>query len=61
MVPTATAFAQTTLRSIGLNRGAQGRVYESTPYWSHAAMDYVVSFIPQGLVIWYNLSEYELE
>ncbi len=32
-----------TLSKIGLPVGAQFRPYESTPYWSHALMDYVVS------------------
>lgn len=57
MVPTAQTFVQSTLRSIGLNRGAQSRVYESTPFWSHALMDYVVAHIPESLTVWYNLSK----
>jgi len=41
-VPTAAAFVKSTLSSIGLQRGAQGRPYDSTPYPSHAVLDYVV-------------------
>ncbi|KAL1407346.1 hypothetical protein Q8F55_006768 [Vanrija albida] len=41
-VPTAKAFVASTLGSIGLARGAQGRPYDSTPYPSHALLDYVV-------------------
>ncbi|TXT13106.1 hypothetical protein VHUM_01507 [Vanrija humicola] len=41
-VPTAQAFVASTLGSIGLARGAQGRPYDSTPYPSHALLDYVV-------------------
>lgn len=41
-VPTAKDFVKSTLGSIGLQRGAQGRRYDSTPYPSHAIMDYVV-------------------
>ncbi|BEJ10980.1 hypothetical protein CspHIS471_0104020 [Cutaneotrichosporon sp. HIS471] len=41
-VPTAEKFVKSTLGSIGAARGAQGRMYESTPYPAHAAMDYVV-------------------
>lgn len=43
-VPTPTAWVRAALSSIGRPRGAQGRVYETTPYWSHAITDYVVSF-----------------
>lgn len=41
-VPSAAAFVKSTLGSIGLARGAQGRSYESTPYPAHAVMDYAV-------------------
>lgn len=43
-VPTPKAWVRSALSSIGLPRGAQGRAHESTPYWSHAITDYVVSF-----------------
>ncbi|KAH8081421.1 putative 3-ketoacyl-CoA reductase [Filobasidium floriforme] len=55
MVPTPQTFVSSTLKSIGLNRGAQSRVYESTPYWTHAAMDYIVGFVPESITVWYNL------
>lgn len=57
MVPTPQTFVSSTLKSIGLNRGAQSRVYESTPYWTHAALDYIVGFVPESITVWYNLSE----
>jgi 17beta-estradiol 17-dehydrogenase / very-long-chain 3-oxoacyl-CoA reductase len=38
--PTAESFVRSTLSSIGVPRGAQGRVHEMTPYWSHAIFDY---------------------
>lgn len=41
-VPTAKDFVKSTLSSIGLQRGAQGRPYDATPYPSHAILDYVV-------------------
>ena len=41
-VPTAKTFVRSSLNSIGLPRGAQGRYAEMTPYWSHAIMDYAV-------------------
>jgi 17beta-estradiol 17-dehydrogenase / very-long-chain 3-oxoacyl-CoA reductase len=41
-VPTAKDFVRSTLGSIGLARGAQGRPYDATPYPSHALLDYVV-------------------
>ncbi len=40
--PTPSQFVRATLSSIGLARGAQGRPYESTPWWMHAVTDYVV-------------------
>jgi 17beta-estradiol 17-dehydrogenase / very-long-chain 3-oxoacyl-CoA reductase len=42
LVPTAKAFVATTLASIGVQRGAQGRIHEATPFWAHAVVDYVV-------------------
>jgi 17beta-estradiol 17-dehydrogenase / very-long-chain 3-oxoacyl-CoA reductase len=41
-VPTPAKFVKSTLGSIGAARGAQGRLYESTPYPAHAVMDYAV-------------------
>lgn len=41
-VPTARDFVKSTLGSLGLQRGAQGRPYDATPYPSHALLDYVV-------------------
>ena len=41
-VPSPEVFVQSTLSSLGLPRGAQGRPYEMTPYWSHALADYAV-------------------
>jgi 17beta-estradiol 17-dehydrogenase / very-long-chain 3-oxoacyl-CoA reductase len=41
-VPTAKDFVASTLSSIGLQRGAQGRPYDATPYPSHALLDYFV-------------------
>ncbi|KAI5452748.1 hypothetical protein NCC49_000495 [Naganishia albida] len=55
LVPTPDAYVRATLDSIGLSRGAQGRAYESTPFWTHALMDYVVGFVPESIAIWYNL------
>jgi 17beta-estradiol 17-dehydrogenase / very-long-chain 3-oxoacyl-CoA reductase len=47
-VATARSFVQATLSSIGLPRGAQGRLHEMTPYWSHAIADYAVGFFGSG-------------
>ncbi|KAJ9101778.1 hypothetical protein QFC21_003117 [Naganishia friedmannii] len=55
LVPTPDAYVRATLSSIGLARGAQGRAYESTPFWTHALMDYIVGFVPESIAIWYNL------
>ncbi|WVQ80118.1 long-chain 3-oxoacyl-CoA reductase [Cryptococcus sp. DSM 104549] len=43
-VPTPKDFVRSTLSSIGVARGAQGRPHERTPYWTHAITDYVVGF-----------------
>lgn len=43
-VPTPAPFVRSTLNSIGLPRGAQGRPHERTPFWSHAILDYAVGF-----------------
>lgn len=43
LVPSPDAFVKSTLGSIGLNKGAMGRLGESTPYWSHAIMDYAIT------------------
>lgn len=51
-VPTAKDFVRSTLSSIGLQRGAQGRPYDMTPYPSHALLDYVVGLfgsVSEGL------------
>ncbi|WWD16976.1 long-chain 3-oxoacyl-CoA reductase [Kwoniella shandongensis] len=44
LVPTPSSFVRSTLSSIGLPRGAQGRPHERTPFWSHAILDYLVGF-----------------
>ena len=41
-VPSASTFVASTLASISLPRGAQGRPHEMTPFWSHAVVDYAV-------------------
>jgi len=40
LVPSAASWVNSTLASIGLPRGAQGRPHEMTPYWTHALLDY---------------------
>ena len=43
MVPSAKVFVKTVLRSIGRSGGAQGFAWTSTPYWSHAIMQWGIS------------------
>ncbi|KAK9452419.1 uncharacterized protein V1518DRAFT_411182 [Limtongia smithiae] len=43
LIPNPRQFVRATLSSIGLARGAQGMTATSTPYWSHALFQYVVS------------------
>lgn len=40
LIPTAHAFVRSALGSIGNARGSQGKAYTSTPYWSHAFMQW---------------------
>ena len=42
-VPTARAFVKSVLGGIGRTRGAQGWAFTSTPYWSHAVMQWAVA------------------
>ena len=40
MVPSPRAFVKSVLGKIGRSGGAQGFVYSSTPYWSHAVLQW---------------------
>lgn len=56
-VPTPRAFVKSVLGSIGRTGGAQGWSYTSTPYWSHAVMQWsVAAFVAPGskLVVLFN-------
>ncbi|KAL6717201.1 hypothetical protein ACLMJK_005116 [Lecanora helva] len=57
MIPTPRAFVKSVLSSIGRSGGAQGYSYTSTPYWSHAILQWsVAAFIGPGnkLLLMYN-------
>lgn len=57
VVPTPRAFVKSVLGSVGRTGGAQGWMYTSTPYWSHAALQWIVSvFVGPGnkLLLLYN-------
>ncbi len=55
LVPTAEQWVKATLGSIGLARGAQGRANESTPFWTHALMDFFVTKTGvMNTAVWYN-------
>ena len=56
-VPTPRAFVKSVLGSVGRTGGAQGWMYTSTPYWSHAVLQWSVSaFVGPGnkLLLLYN-------
>lgn len=58
LVPSPDAFVRSTLASIGLSKGALGRPGESTPYWSHAFLDYAITALGLGnWAIGYNRGE----
>lgn len=48
LIPTAPAFVRATLASLGQARGAAGRPYTSTPYWSHAVFDWAMGTFGLG-------------
>lgn len=57
VVPTPRAFVKSVLGSVGRTGGAQGWMYTSTPYWSHAALQWIVAvFVGPGnkLLLLYN-------
>ncbi len=57
LVPTPRAFVRSVLGKLGRTGGAQGWAYTSTPYWSHAVMQWAVAaFVSPGnrLLLGYN-------
>lgn len=61
LVPKPDAFVRATLGSIGLSRGASGRIFESTPYWSHALLDWSIGLLAswgEGVATAYNFCQY---
>jgi len=57
LVPTPRAFVKSVLGKVGRTGGAQGWAYTSTPYWSHAVMQWAVAaFVSPGnrLLLGYN-------
>lgn len=57
LVPTPRAFVKSVLGKLGRTGGAQGWTYTSTPYWSHAVVQWAVAaFVGPGhrLVLVYN-------
>ena len=57
LVPTPRAFVKSVLGKIGRTGGAQGWTYTSTPYWSHAMMQWGINvFVGSGnkLLLTYN-------
>lgn len=57
MVPNPRAFVKSVLGKVGRTGGAQGWTYTSTPYWSHAIMQWCVNvFVGPGnkLLLTYN-------
>ena len=58
LVPTPQIFVKAVLGKIGRTGGAQGWMYTSTPYWSHAVLQWIIaSFLGTGnrLLLAYNL------
>jgi 17beta-estradiol 17-dehydrogenase / very-long-chain 3-oxoacyl-CoA reductase len=59
MTPTPKAYVKAALSHIGLPCGAIGHPYVSTPYWSHAIIQWLVDHVgTEWFWMWYTHSEY---
>ncbi|KAL9600326.1 MAG: hypothetical protein Q9219_003276 [cf. Caloplaca sp. 3 TL-2023] len=57
MVPNAKAFVRSVLGKVGRTGGAQGWAWTSTPYWTHALMQWGISAVAginDETVVWVN-------
>jgi len=55
MVPTPRAFVRSVLSHINLACGSVGRAFSTTPYWSHAILDYLIETLEiKGIAIRVN-------
>ena len=54
MIPNPKTYVKSVLGKIGRTGGAQGFAYTSTPFWSHAVMQYAMRIVPIGVLVWYN-------
>ena len=52
LVPTPGAFVRSVLAKVGRSGGAQGAAWMSTPWWSHAAAQWVVEGTVGGRGRW---------
>jgi 17beta-estradiol 17-dehydrogenase / very-long-chain 3-oxoacyl-CoA reductase len=48
LVPTPKQFVKAALGKIGVRAGAQDVAFTSTPYWSHALMQWVITNLAPG-------------
>ena len=53
-VPSPRTYVRSVLSKVGRTGGAQGFSYTSTPYWSHAIMQWVMLALPSGPLLTYN-------
>ncbi|TIC07553.1 NAD(P)-binding protein [Wallemia mellicola] len=55
LIPLPATYVRSVLTRIGLNGGSISRPYTSTPYWSHAIVDAILSLSGfKRLVLWYT-------
>ena len=54
MIPNPRTYVKSVLGKIGRTGGAQGYASTSTPFWSHAVMQYAMRLLPIGTLVWYN-------
>ena len=57
LIPNPRAFVRSTMSKIGRTGGAQGWMYTSTPFWSHAVMQYAIGKVGgpgSRVLVWYN-------
>lgn len=62
LVPAPKPFVRSTLAKIGRSGGAQGFAYTSTPWWSHALMQWAIGTFTGFMgtfVVWQNKSMHE--
>lgn len=62
MVPTPRQFVKATMGKVGRSGGAQGWAFTSTPWWAHAALQFVMAqtvTVGSAGLLWWNRRSHE--